>query len=265
MATIWKRCEKIGSADTISLKEARKIAKKRAKLDARGIDPKEHTSKIPTFEAVAKGVLERDSGTRSAKWSAEIEGWLTKWVYPHIGAKRVDKINIVELYQILTPLCERVPSTANRLIGQLRKIFDRCVTRGYIPANPITKGFIDDLPKTMLEELHHPALPHSKLSDAMALIDRTTSTDISARACLKMTILTGMRIGAVRPGEWTEFRWKEIKTEADWSKDEWEPVDWDDLESGRTKTIVWVIPKDRMKGKKGKKKNLIASRSQMAS
>ena len=246
---------KIGSVDTISLKKARKIAKKWKKLAARGIDPKEHTSKMPIFEVVAKSVLERDAGTRSEKWSNKIEGLLTEWVYPHIGAKRVDKIKIAELYQILTPLCERAPSNVNRLIGHLRTIFDRCVTRGYIPANPITKGFIDDLPKTMLEERHHPALPHSMLSDAMDLIDQATSTDIAARSCLKATALTGMRIGAVRPGEWTEFRWKEIKIEDDWDKDGWEPVDWDDLESGRTKTIVWVIPKDRMKGQKGKRKS----------
>ena len=246
---------RIGSSDDISLKKARKIAKKWAKLAARGIDPKEHTSKIPTFEVVAKDVLARDAGTRAEEWSAQIERWLTEWVYPVIGAKRVDKIKIGELYGILTPLCERVPSTAERLTGKLRTVFDRCVTRGYIRANPITKGFVDDLPKRQDEDEHKPALPHSMLSDAMALIDQATSTDISTRSCLKGTILTGMRIGAVLPGEWTEFRWKEIKTEADWNKDGWELVDWDDLESGRTKTIVWVIPKDRMKGKKGKKKS----------
>ena len=246
----------IGSWGDISLKKARKIAKKWAKLATRGIDPKEHTSKIPTFEVVATDVFERDAGTRGAKWSAEIEGWFTKWVYPVIGTKRVDKIKIGELYQILTPLCERVPSTAERLTGHLKTVFDRCVTRGYIRVHPITKGFIDDLPKTMLEERHHPALPHSMLSDAMSLIDQATSTDISVRSCLKATISTGMRIGAVLPGEWTEFRWKEIKTEADWSKkDGWQPVDWDDLESGRTKAIVWVIPKERMKGKKSKRKS----------
>ena len=244
---------RIGPADTISLKKARKVAKKWAKLAARGIDPKEHTNKIPTFEVVAKDVLKRDAGTRSEVWSGEIENWLTKWVYPLIGAKRVDNIKIGELYQILTPLCERVPSTASRVTAQLRTVFDRCVTRGYIQVNPITKGFIDDLPQTMLEERHHPALPHSMLADAISLIDQATSTDISTRNCLKVTVLTGMRIGAVRLGEWTEFRWKEIKTEADWSKGGWEPVDWDDLKSGRTKRIVWVIPKDRMKGRKGKR------------
>lgn len=247
---------RIGSSDDISLKKARKIAKKWAKLAAQGIDPKEHTSKIPTFEVVATDVLARDAGTQGAQWSADIEKWFTKWVYPVIGAKRVDKIKIGELYGILTPLCERVPSTAEYLTGKLRTVFDRCVTRGYIPANPITKGFVDDLPKRMQEDDEHkPALPHSMLSDAMALIDQATSTDISTRSCFKTTILTGMRIGAVLPGEWTEFRWKEIKTEADWNKDGWELVNWDDLESRRTKTIVWVIPKDRMKGKKGKKKS----------
>ena len=249
-----KTTRSIGGEKDISLRKARKIAKRWKKLAESGIDPKERERKIPTFAVVSRSVLNRDSETRSDQYSAEVERWLTTWVYPHIGAKCPDKITQDELYYILTPLSKRVPTTAKRLISQLITIFDRCETRGYIRSNPITRGFIADLPKEIGETQHHPALPHTMLPDAMDRIGQAILTDISTRLCLKAVILTGLRLSAARLGEWTEFYWKDINTDADWNKGGWDPVNWDDLESGRNKVIVWVIPAERMKGQKGLRK-----------
>ena len=88
----------------------------------------------------------------------------------------------------------------------------------------------------------------------MEQIDQAINFDIAVRSLLKAIILTGLRARSARLGEWNELFWKEIKNDADWNKKEgWLPVDWDDLESGRGRAIIWVIPKERMKGKKGKK------------
>ena len=246
----------IGSLEEVSLKRARKIGRKWRRLARKGIDPKEREDKVPTFEELAVSVLERDAGTRSDDWNAQIGRLLTRRVYPVIGAKKVNKIGSGELNYILTPLHKEIPSTAKRLTYHLRTIFNRAVTRKHIKINPIHDAFIEDLPKTTLGDNPHPSLPHSELPSAMEQIDQAVGMDIAARSLLKAIILTGLRARSARLGEWSEMFWKEIKSDADWnSKTGWEPVDWDDFESGRGKAIIWVIPKERMKGKKGKKKS----------
>ena len=245
----------IGSCDEVSLKKARKTGRKWRKWARKGTDPKEREDKIQTFEELAASVLERDAGTRGDKMNAQIESWLARWVYPVIGAKKVNKISSGELNYILTPLHEEISPTAIRLTNHLRIIFNRAVARKYIKINPINNAFIADLPKPPQEDNpQQPALPHSELPSAMEQIDQAVSYDIAVRSLLKSIILTGLRANAVRLGEWSELFWKEIGSDADWNKKEgWLPVDWDDLESGRGRAIIWVIPKERMKGKKGKK------------
>ena len=244
----------IGSNDEVSLKKARKIGRKWRKWARKGIDPKEREDKVRTFKELAQSVLERDAGTRGDDWNAQIESWLTRWVYPVIGTKKVNKISSGELDYILTPLHKEFPTTAKNLTRQLRIIFNRAVTRKYIKINPINDAFIADLPKPPQEDNPQPALPHSELPSAMEQIDKAVSFDIAVRSLLKAIILTGLRARSARLGEWNELFWKEIKSAADWNKKEgWLPVDWDDLESGRGRAIIWVIPKERMKGKKGKK------------
>ena len=246
----------IGSSEEISLKKARKIGRRWRKLARNGIDPKEREDKVLTFKELAQSVLERDAGTRSDDWNAVIKSWLTRWVYPVIGAKKVNKISSGELDYILAPLHEEIPTTAKNLTNHLRIIFNRAVTRKYIKTNPINDAFIADLPKPPQEDNPQPALPHSELPRAMEQIDQAVNFDIAVRSLLKAIILTGLRAKPARLGEWSEFFWKEIKTDADWSKREgWVPVDWDDLESGRGRAIIWVIPKERMKGKKGRKRS----------
>ena len=244
----------IGSSEEVSLKNARKIGRKWRKWARKGIDPKEREDKVLTFKELAQSVLERDAGTRGDDWNAQIETWLTRWVYPVIGTKKVNKISGGELDYILAPLHKEIPSTAKNLTRQLRIIFNRAVTRKYIKINPINDAFIADLPKPPQEDNPHPALPHSELPSAMEQIDQAINFDIAVRSLLKAIILTGLRARSARLGEWNELFWKEIKNDADWNKKEgWLPVDWDDLESGRGRAIIWVIPKERMKGKKGKK------------
>ena len=246
----------IGSCDEVSLKKARKTGRKWRKLARKGTDPKEREGKIQTFEELAASVLERDAGTRGDKRNAQIESWLARWVYPVIGAKKVNKISSGELNYILTPLHEEIPPTAKNLTNQLRIIFNRAVARKYIKINPINDAFIADLPKPPQEDNPQPALPHSELPSAMEQIDKAVSFDIAARSVLKAIILTGLRARPARLGEWSELFWKEIGSDADWNKKEgWLPVDWDDLESGRGRAIIWVIPKERMKGKKGRRKS----------
>ena len=246
----------IGSFDEVSLEKARKTGRKWRKWARKGFDPKERDDKVLTFEELAASVLERDADTRGDQRNAEIESWLTRWFYPVIGAKKVNKISGGELAYMLAPLHKDIPASAKDLTNVLRIIFNRAVARKYIKVNPINDAFIDDLPKIPQEDNPLPALPYSELSSAMEKIDQTTSVDIAVRSLLKAIILTGLRARSARLGEWSELFWKEIKTDADWNKKEgWLPVDWDDLESGRGRAIIWVIPKERMKGKKGKRKS----------
>ena len=99
----------------------------------------------------------------------------------------------------------------------------------------------------------------------MALIaNQTNPQSQPAKLCLLFVIQAACRHGEARQMTYDEFRWKQINSPVDWGdgdpdgdpdsgNDGWDVVDWDELERGSTKTIVWFLPKEHTKTGKARR------------
>lgn len=214
----------LGSARDMSLASARTEAAAMRTILAAGGDPKAERAKdesVPTFGESADTFIEAMRPSwRNAKHAAQWTMTLKKYAQS-IRAKPVDEIVTQDVLDVLQPLWQRTPETAERLRGRIENVLDAAKARGHRSGeNPARwRGHLDQLlPKRQrLSRGHHKALPYEALPAFMAdLLDRDA---VAARA-LEFLILTSARSGEVLGAK----------------------LDESDLEKR-----VWIIPADRMK------------------
>lgn len=214
----------LGSARDLSLANARAEAAALRAILAGGGDPRAERTRddhVPTFGESADTYIEAMRPSwRNAKHAAQWTMTLTRYAEP-IRAKPVDEISTQDVLDVLQPLWQRTPETAERLRGRIENVLDAAKARGHRSGeNPARwRGHLDQLlPKRQrLSRGHHKALPHEALPAFMSdLRDRDA---IAARA-LEFLILTAARSGEVLGAKLDEI----------------------DLEKK-----VWIIPAERMK------------------
>jgi integrase len=215
----------LGSADVVSLAEARSLRDEARKVLASGRNPiearREAGRVIPTFGALADELLEaKQPEWRNAK-HAEQWRWSLQVACALLRDKPVDAIEVSDVLAVLKPMWLEKPETASRLRQRIEAVLNAAKARGYRAGeNPAAwRGHLEHLlPKRpRLTKGHHAAMDYR---DVPSFIQRLRSEDyVSARA-LEFCILT-----AARSGEVFGARWPEI-----------------DL-AGK----VWAIPKERMK------------------
>jgi integrase len=220
----------LGSADTVTLAEARAKAEEARKALAAGTNPIENRRKAasvlaakPTFGDVADELIEvKASEWRNEKHRAQWAMTLSRYCAP-FRSRPVEEIDTEAVLAVLKPIWRRTPETASRLRGRIEMVLDAARARGHIPrneANPARwRGHLDKLlPKrTQLSRGHHRAMPYA---DVPAFMRALKGREGFATLALELCILT-----AARSGEIYGARWDEI-----------------DLESR-----VWTIPATRMK------------------
>ena len=227
----------LGSFPAMSLAAARLAAQKCRESLAADIDPiearsaKREAARIAEAELITfKTCAEAYIATHEAAWSndkhrAQWRATLSLYVYPVIGAKRVKEIDTTLVMRILEPIWSKKPETASRVRGRIEAILNWAKARGYRSGeNPAQwRGHLDQLlpAKSKVRRVrHHSALPYQEIGSFMALLRQQES--VSARA-LEFLLLT-----ATRTGETLGARWSEIN-----------------LNDG-----VWIIPAERMKGRR---------------
>lgn len=214
----------LGSARDLSLANARAEAAALRAILASGGDPKAERARddqIPTFGESADTYVEAMRPSwRNAKHSAQWTMTLTKYAQP-IRAKPVDEISTQDVLDVLQPLWQRTPETAERLRGRIENILDAAKARGHRSGeNPARwRGHLDQLlPKRQrLSRGHHKALAYDALPAFM--VDLRGRDAVTASA-LEFLILTAARTGEVLGAHADEI----------------------DLEKK-----VWTIPPERMK------------------
>ena len=241
-----------GSYPEVSLADAREKAETFAKHIADGKDPRAAIAGIPIFADVAEIVVNRDTEglgdeVRRYKWNM-----VSNHALVHIGDERVDQITSDRLYPVFEPIWSDKHRTAHDLLKLCKTIFEYCKGRGYIEKSPIGPDFEKGLGKYNGRVQHHASLPYWEAADAIRIIRQRTRTDIATRSCLQCIVYSGLRLGSARRAKWPEIQWKEITNAEDWNTGGWQPVDWDNLEAGAHKTIVWFVPPEHMKVKNGK-------------
>ncbi len=205
----------LGSADIVTLAEARAAAAEARKLVAGGVSPIEAKREAeraaagkPTFGEMADAFI----GSNQAEWrndkhKAQWAMTLERYAAP-LRSKPVDEIDTAAVLEALTPLWQRAPETASRLRGRIETVLDAARALGHIPqneANPARwRGHLDKLlPKRpKLTRGHHAAMQYA---DVPAFVARLREREALAALALEFCILTAARSGEVLAARWVEI------------------------------------------------------------
>lgn len=217
-----KRKDKhLGSADDLSLTEAKRLADKLRSELAEGKLPQTARDKLaeklkeadaPTFEKYALEAIEKIASVRvwkNAKHKAQWFATVRAYAFPVLGKKKLSEIKKTDVLEVLRPIWSTKTETASRVRGRLENIFSYAVTDGLMEFNPaIWRGNLDrDLPppsKIQIVE-HHEAMPLEVLQEKISCF-----YPASDRTCqvILFTILTASRVGESVPARWDEIDWE---------------------------------------------------------
>jgi integrase len=229
----------LGSAQDLSLAEARQRRDKERQSVKSGIDPvavirastaadraaKEAAAvKVKTFaEWVDSYIADQQSEWRNAKHGQQWRNTLDRYAIPIIGPLGPGAVTASHVADILRPIWIEKNETARRVRGRIETVLyyaagpDDLTYANPAKLTPQLKGTLPKLGKSRRSK-HHPALPYSQIGQFMGELRAREGT--AARA-LEFAILT-----ATRTSEALLARWNEI----------------DDVAAA-----VWKIPGERMK------------------
>lgn len=211
----------LGSADLVTLAQARDEARHMRKTARAGGDPLADRAKpaVPTFEEAARKVYETHilPNSRNPRAMRQWLGRLERHAFPKIGRKRIDAIGQADMLAVLEPLWLKRQETARRVKQRAAVIFDWARTAGHITGPNPLDGIEAGLARQRQKVRHQPAVPWQELPAVYVRIARMPGMGALA---LRFAILTGARSGEVRG-----MIWSEVDTDA----------------------AVWTIPAKRMK------------------
>ncbi|MBC7686156.1 MAG: integrase arm-type DNA-binding domain-containing protein [Bdellovibrionales bacterium] len=209
----------LGSLHTVSLAQARAVAKECRQLLLDGRDPLVARNaaktasaltlaRLMTFDQCATAYIDAHRGSwKNAKHASQWENTLARYATPLIGALPVAAVDTDLVVKVLAPIWGSKTETATRLRGRIESILDWATVSKYRQGeNPARwRGHLENLlanPNKIAPVKNHPALPWREMGGFMAqLIERE---GIAARAA-QFTILTACRSGEVRGATWAEI------------------------------------------------------------
>lgn len=212
----------LGSADRVSLADARRMAFKMREAVKSGVDPikaKSSNKDIPNFKAAALAVIrEKEPAWRDSKSARQWLQSLETYAFPALGRIKVNEVTASQVRDVLVAIWLEKPETARRLKQRIGTILDWAFSKGYreteAPMRAIGKG----LPTQRDRRVHFKALDYTAAPAFMSALNTAPRT--TGRQALQFLILTAARSGEVRNAIWSEI---------DFEKE------------------LWVIPAERMK------------------
>ncbi len=207
----------LGPLHTVSLAEAREIARQARQLLLNGVDPVDAKSariakariesiKAKTFQEAAREYIDsHDAGWRSAKHVREWTDTLARFVYPVFGDLPVQAVNVDLVLQVVRPIWETKTETASRVRGRIEMVLNFAKARGLREGdNPASWAVLKHVlpPRAKVHRKQHfEALPYTEVGAFMAKLRKL---DGSAARALEFAILTACRFGEVRGATWNE-------------------------------------------------------------
>ena len=213
----------IGSANLVTLAEAREQAQALRKVARNGGDPlalrRDQRRTVPTLSEAATQVHAIQSSAfkndkHGKQWLASLKGVLAV-----CGSKRVDAVSSADLLGALTPAWLSKSETSRRVLQRLGTIFQWCKAQGYRNDGLPTEGLTKALPRQRGGQEHHAALSYQKLPEFLTAL-RESGNGEAVKVAFEFLILC-----ASRTSEVLNARWSEIDLEAK----------------------CWTIPAERMK------------------
>ena len=215
----------LGSFKLQSISKAKTKALKNQIAVADGENPliDKQRSDIPTFESAArdthKGLLPTFKSDVTAKnWIRQLE----LHAFPKIGKMPVDKVTGPDVLSIVKKLYASNPATGKKIRQRIKATLSYCQAHNYVDHNVAGEAIDGALPKNGNNTEHRRAIDYREMPDAMKLI-RDKVTSLPVRLCMQFIALTATRSNEARSARWSE-------------------IDFD--------SSTWIIPADRMKGKK---------------
>ena len=212
----------LGSAELVTLAEARQTAHDNRRLARSGGDPRTAGRRVsPTFAEAAEEVIAMHRPSWKASGGSELQWRSTfvRYAYPRIGSKPVHAINAADLMAVLQPLWIPKHETARRLRLRIGQVMKWAIAQGYRDDNPAGDAVGAALPKVDARPVHHRALPYAEVGAALAAVRRTDAAP-AAKLALEFMVLCAVRSGEARLATREEI----------------------DLNRG-----IWTIPAERMK------------------
>jgi integrase len=250
----------LGSVSDFTLGEAREQASAARKLVKKGIDPidarkaerarkiteaAEVTAMAVTFKKAAEQYYKfHEAGWTNAKHRAQFLSTLATYAFPTLGALPVGAIGKPQVLKVLMPIWYSKNETASRVRNRIENVLDYARVNGWRADNSTnpaawTGNLEHSLPAPgkVAKVQHHAALSYVEMFDFMEQLRQRQGV---AAAALEFTILTAARTAETVGSQWSEI---ELRTVPVTTRNE-------DGEESIVKGPVWIIPANRIKGRK---------------
>ena len=213
----------LGSAELISLKDAREAARRIRQQARAGVDPLAAKEQARARKAAEAALNITFRQCAEAFIAAHAESWrndkhrrqwgstLENYAYPVLGASPVRSIDQAMIMNVLDPIWSTKTETASRLRGRIEAVLDWAAVRGYRDGdNPARwRGHLQRaLPSRdkVRRVRHYPALAYSEIPKFVSQLRMMPG--VAARA-LEVTILTAARSSESLNASWREFDLRE--------------------------------------------------------
>jgi integrase len=225
----------LGPLHTVSLGEARELARECRIKRRNDIDPIEARNEVRTQARLERAKLitfqqatEQYAEAFQHSWSSlghqkEWVGSLQRHIFPIIGNLPVQTIDTRLVLQALEKIWLLNHVSATRIRGRIENVLDWARAQGYREGeNPARwKGHLENLlPKDIHQVEHFDALPYPELPAFMAKLQQHPD---AAALALSFVILTVARVGMIRRMDPSEFNFE---------------------------ALTWTVPANRMKGRR---------------
>jgi len=241
---------RIGPYPKVSVKKARQIRdEQRQQMLSEGINPcaAKRQKKVErfaahqalsTFESVALDWHSiKAAGTWSARHTGDVLLKLQKDILPSIGAVPIKDLTTQDCLGVLRSIEKRgSPEQAKRTLGVISQVFDYATALGFCPFNPALSLKRHAPVKQTVE--HFPCITWDEVPELLEAIEANPGgADALTLGGLQLLMLTFVRTTELIAADWSEINWKQK---------------------------VWTIPAERMKGKRGSRKEHLVPLSKQA-
>ena len=199
----------LGGFGTVSLAEARELARANRKLARDGGDPRaggrHGTAGVPTFEEAAHKVLAIHKGAwrKGSKTASQWEGSLRDHAFPELASVTVDRVTTADMMAVLLPLWTSKYVTARKVLHRISAVMKWAMAQGYRTDNPAGDALLAALPRRPRPVRHRRALSHGDVGEALAKV-RGAKTWEGIRLAFEFLVLTATRSAEVRLATWRE-------------------------------------------------------------
>lgn len=213
----------IGRYPAMSLADARAAFEVHRQRLAKGIDPAaERDSRrralddAPPVDALADEYIQKHARPKKKSWKAD-ERLLERFVRPEWGSMKAQDVSKRMVIDLLDRIAESTPTTANRVLALIRKLFNFGLERDLIAASPCAQ-----VKAPAAEKRRDRILSEDEIKDLWRGLENTrpegklqgegySPLSEATALALKLQLLTAQRIGEI-----VGMTWDEVDTKSGW-------------------------------------------------